>query len=50
MQSLMNFLPSLPFQDIKEKPKCHRRMDGQMDGQCENSIPPPPHKHSLQGV
>ena len=23
--------PSLPFQDIKIKPKCHRRMDRQTD-------------------
>ena len=37
-------IPSLPFQDI-EKPK--RR--GWTDGQRENSIFPPTHKHSLRG-
>ena len=48
--------PSLPFQDIKEKPKRHgrtdgrteRQTDGRTDGQRENSIPP--HKHSLWGI
>ena len=34
----------LPFQDIKEKPKCYKRTDGQH----ENRIPP--HKHSFAGV
>ena len=41
-------IPSLPVQDIKEKPKRRRRKDGH-----ENNIPPTPsphsHKHSLQG-
>ena len=32
---------SLPFQYI-EKPKCRRRTNAHMDGQHENSIPPPP--------
>ena len=32
MSAKFDEFPSLPFQDIKEKPKCHDR--------CENSIPP----------
>ena len=46
MSAKSDGFPSLPFQDIKEKQKRHRRtdtrMDGRMDGQCKNSIPPPP--------
>ena len=45
LQSLMNFdefdeFSSLPFQDIKEKPKYDGRTDGKTDGR-ENSIPLP---------
>ena len=45
-------IPSLPVENIKEKPKRRGRTDGkidrQTDGQRENSIPPD--KHSLRGV
>ena len=38
-------IPSLPVENIKEKPKCRgctdRWMDGQTDGQCDNSIRTP---------
>ena len=48
MSAKSDEFPSLPFQDIKEKPKRHGRTDGQTerrtDGLCENSILP--HKHS----
>ena len=47
MSAKFDEFPSLPFQDIKEKPKRHGRTDGKTDGQRENSIPP--HKHSLRG-
>ena len=40
MSAKFDEFPSLPFQDIKEKPKCHGRTDGKTDGQRENSIPP----------
>ena len=44
MSAKFDAFPSLPFQDIKEKPKRHGRMDGRMErrtiGQRENSIPP----------
>ena len=44
MSVKLDEFPELPFQDIKEKPKCHGQMDGRKegwtDGQCENSIPP----------
>ena len=40
MSAKFDEFPSLPFQDIKEKPKRHRRTDGKTDGQRENSIPP----------
>ena len=55
MSAKFDEFPSLPFQDIKEKPKRHGRTDGKTDGQRENSIPTPPptpthtHKHSLRG-
>ena len=38
MSAKYDEFPLLPFQDIKEKPKCH----GREDGQSEISIPPPP--------
>ena len=53
MSAKFDGFPSLPFQDIKEKPKRHggtdtrteRRTEGWTDGwtngQRENSIPPP---------
>ena len=39
--------PSLRFQDIRKKSKCHGWTDGHTDGQRENSIPH--HKQSLRG-
>ena len=33
-------IPSLPVENIKEKPKHRGWMDGLTDGQRENSIPP----------
>ena len=50
MSAKFDDFPSLPFQDIKEKPKRHGWMDGCTDGKTdgrENSIPP--RKHSLRG-
>ena len=43
--------PAMTFQDIKETKlygRTHRRMDGRMYGQRENSIPH--HKQSLRGI
>ena len=42
-------IPSLPFQDI-EKPKCRGLTNAQMDGQCENSIPPTPQTQFAGGI
>ena len=39
--------PSLRFQDIRNKPKCHGQTHGRTDGQREISIPH--HKQSLRG-
>ena len=51
MSAKFDEFPSLPFQDIKEKPRRHGRTDGhtdgKTDGQRENSIHP--NKHSLRG-
>ena len=44
MSAKFDEFPSLPFKDIKEKPKHHGRTDGwterRTDGQRENSIAP----------
>ena len=31
-------IPFMPLQNIKQKPKCHGRMDGQTDGQSKNIL------------
>ena len=40
MSAKFDEFPSLPFQDIKDKPKRHWQTERRTDGQCENSIPP----------
>ena len=39
--------PSLPFQDIKEKPKQHGRTDTQMERRTDNVKTVYPHKHKV---
>ena len=36
MSAKFDEFPSLPFQDIKEKPKRHGQMDGKTDGRMDN--------------
>ena len=36
MSAKFDEFPSLPFQDIKEKPKCHGRTDGRTHGRMDN--------------
>ena len=38
MSAEIDEYPSLCFQDIRKKTKCHGRTDTRSDGQCENSI------------